>query len=60
MSETFQRPDKTFFQDPKEFGDLMNNGELCSQIFAKTDGHRQNTRSNTGKSIERHTFAHGS
>ena len=24
MSETFQRPDKSFFQNPKELGDLIN------------------------------------
>ena len=60
MSETFQRPDKSFFQDPKELGDLIIKGELCSQMFTKTDGCRQNTRSVTEKSIKRHTFAHGS
>ena len=28
MSETFQRPDKSFFQEPKELGDLINEGNL--------------------------------
>ena len=50
-SETFQRLDKSFFQDPKELVDLINKGNVVPQIFAKTDGYRQNTRSNTEKSI---------
>ena len=29
MSEMYQRPDKTFFQEPKELGDLINIGKLC-------------------------------
>ena len=28
MSKTFQRPDKSFFQEPKELGDLINKGNL--------------------------------
>ena len=32
MSETFQRPDKSFFQDPKELGDLINKGTLFTNI----------------------------
>ena len=28
MSETFQRPGKTFFQNPKELGDLINKGNF--------------------------------
>ena len=32
--------------------DLINNGELCPQIFAKKDGYRQNTRNNTEKSAK--------
>ena len=35
MSDTFQRLDKSFFQEPKELGDLINKGNLISQIFAK-------------------------
>ena len=43
MSETYQRPDKTFFQEPKELGDLIIKGNFVHKIFAKTDGYRQNT-----------------
>ena len=32
MSETFQRLDKSFFQDPKELGDLINKGTLFTNI----------------------------
>ena len=53
ISETFQRPDKSFFQDPKELGDLINKGNY---IFTKTDGYRQNTRSYTEKSAKRHNL----
>ena len=35
MSETFQRPDKIFFQDPKELGDLINKGNLIHKYLPK-------------------------
>ena len=35
MSELFQRPDKTFFQEPKELGDLINEGNLFYKYFTK-------------------------
>ena len=28
MSKTFQRPDKSFFQEPKDLGDIINKGNL--------------------------------
>ena len=34
-SETFQRLDKTFFQDPKELNDLKNMGNLVQKFFPK-------------------------
>ena len=33
MSETFQRPDKSFFQNPKELGDLINKKTLFTSIY---------------------------
>ena len=60
MSETFQRPDKSFFQDPKELGDLINKGNFVHKYLPKTDGYRQNTRDNTEKSAKRHASANGS
>ena len=35
MSETFQRPDKSFFQNPKELGDLINTGNFIHKYLAK-------------------------
>ena len=35
MSETFQRPDKTFFQNPKELGDLINKGNFIHKYLPK-------------------------
>ena len=35
MLETFQRPDKSFFQNPKELGDLINKENLVHNFLAK-------------------------
>ena len=35
MSETFQRPGKSFFQEPKELGDLINKGNLVQKCLPK-------------------------
>ena len=35
ISETFQRLDKTFFQDPKELNDLINMGNLVKKLLPK-------------------------
>ena len=32
FEETFQRPGKSFFQDPRELGDLINKGTLFTNI----------------------------
>ena len=33
MSKTFQRPDKSFFQEPGELGDLINKGNLIQKVL---------------------------
>ena len=33
MSETFQIPDKSFFQDPKELGDLIDKGNFVHKYL---------------------------
>ena len=33
MSETFQRPEKSFFQEPKELGDLINKGNFVHKYL---------------------------
>ena len=35
MSETFQRSDKSFFQDPKELGDLIDKGNFVHKYLPK-------------------------
>ena len=35
MSESFQRLDKYFFQEPKELRDLINKGNLIHKILPK-------------------------
>ena len=35
MLETFQRPDKSFFQEPKELGDLINKGNFVHKYSPK-------------------------
>ena len=38
MSKTFQRPDKSYFQEPKELGDLVNKGNLIHRYLPKQTG----------------------
>ena len=35
MSKMFQRPDKSFFQEPKELGDLVNKGNFIHKYLPK-------------------------
>ena len=35
ISKTFQRLDKSFFQEPKELGDLINTGNLVHEYLPK-------------------------
>ena len=35
ISKTIQRPDKSFFQDPKEFNNLINMGNLIQKFLPK-------------------------
>ena len=35
MSQTFQRPDKSFFQEPKELGNLVNKENLVHRYLPK-------------------------
>ena len=38
MSETFQRTDKSFFQNPKELGDLIDNENIIHKYLPKQMG----------------------
>ena len=37
LSETFQRLDKSFLQEPKELGDLINKGNLIQKFLSKQE-----------------------
>ena len=43
ISEIYQRPDKNYFQEPKDFESLILN---CAKVFAKTSRHQQNFEDN--------------
>ena len=43
ISEMFQRPGKTFFQDPKELNDLINMGNLVQKFLPKQADIDKNT-----------------
>ena len=50
ISATYQRPDKSFLQEPWELSDLINTGNLIQIFFTKTSWHRQNTEVDSKKS----------
>ena len=39
ISETIQRPDKSFFQNPKRLEDLIDMGKLIHKFFTQTNRH---------------------
>ena len=57
MSDMFQRPDKSFFQEPKELGDLINKGNFVHKNLPKQMDIDKILKM-IEKSVERHTFAH--
>ena len=57
MSETFQRPDKSFFQNLKELGDLINKENLVHKFLPKQTDIDKIVRHNSEESIERLSFA---
>ena len=40
ISEFFQRPDKSLFQDPERLNDIINMGNLTQKLFTKTSRYR--------------------
>ena len=57
MSKTFQRLDKSFFQEPKELGDFINKGNLVHKYFPKQTDIDKILMVILKKSIERHSLA---
>ena len=35
ISETYQRPDKSYFQEPQELDSLINTGKLVQKVLSK-------------------------
>ena len=56
MSKTFQKPDKSFFQESKELGDLINKGNLVCKYIPKQTNIDKNIKSDSKKGVKRHTF----
>ena len=59
MSETFQRLDKSFFQNPKELGDLIHEVNFVHTYLPKQTDIDKVLEVDTKKSIKRHTSAYG-
>ena len=57
MSETFQRPDKSFFQEPKELGILINKENLIHKYLPKQTDIDKILEGNPKKGIKGHSFA---
>ena len=53
MSETFQRPDKSIFSEPKELGNLENKGNLIHKYLPKQIDIDKILRGNPQKGTER-------
>ena len=57
ISGFYQRPNKSYFQEPKDFLEsLVNTHNLVQKIFAKTSRYRQDIKGNSEKSFERNVF----
>ena len=59
MSETFQRPDKSFFQSPKELGDLISKENFIHKYLPKQTEIDKISRSDTKKGVKRYPPTHG-
>ena len=57
MSKTFQRLDKSFFQQPKELGSLINKENLIHKYLPKQTDIDKMLRGNPEESIEGHSSA---
>ena len=57
MSETFQRTDKSFFQEMKELGNLVNKGNLVHKYLPKQMDIGKYIKGNPQNDTERHSLA---
>ena len=59
MSKTFKTPDKSFFQNPTELGDLINKASFIHKYLPKQTDKDKILGSDTEKIVKRYTSAHG-
>ena len=57
ISETYERPDKSYFKEPSELKDLIDTTKLV-KISTKTNRYRQDLRHHKEISTKRYTFTH--
>ena len=57
ISETYQRPAESFFQEPQELEGLVNTGRLVQKFLPKQADIDKILKNNTEKCTQRHTFA---
>ena len=53
ISEIYERPDNSYVQEPQELTDSDRYYQVNPKVFAKTSGHRQDSRHYKKKSFER-------
>ena len=56
ISETIQRPDKSFFQNPKKLKDLIDTGNLIHKFLPRQTDIDKNFAYNPRKGAQRYSF----
>ena len=56
ISKFYQRPNESYFQEPRNLEKLINTGRLVQKISTKTGRYRQNIKSNPTKGIKRYAL----
>ena len=56
ISETYQRPDRSHFQEPSELDNLISTGKLVQNFLSKQADIDKNIENNGQKSSKRNTF----
>ena len=60
LSETYQRPDRSYFHEPPELVSLVNTGRLVQKFLPKQTNIDKVLKNNTEKSSKRNTSASNS
>ena len=56
ISETYQRPDKSYFQEPPELQGLVSTGKLVQNVLSKQSDIDKICKNNTKKGSKRNSF----